>query len=95
MLHVGLDLSRRRLDICLLDEHGEVLVETAVPPDADGLRGLARCAGMHAPAVRAVIVSMNARGRARHARRARLGGVDRREGFKKCRFMLQLGGIPG
>jgi hypothetical protein len=36
MLHAGLDLSRRRLDICLLDEQGEVLVETAVPPDADG-----------------------------------------------------------
>jgi hypothetical protein len=33
MLHVGLDLSRRRLDICVLDEHGEAVAETAVPAD--------------------------------------------------------------
>ena len=39
MLHVGLDLSRRRLDICVLDEHGELVAETAAPADADGLRG--------------------------------------------------------
>jgi hypothetical protein len=38
MLHVGLDLSRRRLDVCLLDEAGGLLAETAVPSDADGLR---------------------------------------------------------
>jgi hypothetical protein len=57
MLHVGLDLSRRRLDVCLLDEGGEVVAETAVPADADGLRGLAqRLAGRR---VRAVIESMN------------------------------------
>jgi hypothetical protein len=58
MLHAGLDLSRRRLDMCLLDERGELLVETAVPPDADGLRGLARrLAGLP---VWAVSESMNA-----------------------------------
>ena len=57
MLHAGLDLSRRRLDVCLLGEGGQVLAETAVPPDADGLRGLAgRLAGLP---VRAVIESMN------------------------------------
>jgi transposase len=57
MLHAGLDLSRRRLDICLVDEHGELVAETAVPADADGLRGLAeRLAGRR---VRAVIESMN------------------------------------
>ena len=57
MLHVGLDLSRRRLDICVLDGHGELVAETAVPADADGLRGLARrLAGRR---VRAVIESMN------------------------------------
>ena len=38
MLHAGLDLSRRRLDVCLLDERGELVAETAAPPDADGLR---------------------------------------------------------
>jgi transposase len=57
MLHVGLDLSRRRLDVCLLDEAGGLLAETAVASDADGLRGLAgRLAGHQ---VRAVIESMN------------------------------------
>ena len=36
MLHIGLDLSRRRLDICVLDEHGELVAKTAVPADTDG-----------------------------------------------------------
>jgi hypothetical protein len=56
-VHAGLDLSRRRLDVCLLDEAGGLLAETAGPPDADGLRGLARrLAGLP---VRAAIESMN------------------------------------
>jgi transposase len=42
MLHAGLDLSRRRLDFCLLDGAGERVWEGAAPPDADGLDGLAR-----------------------------------------------------
>jgi hypothetical protein len=33
MLHAGLDLSRRRLDVCLVDDVGEVVAQTAVPPD--------------------------------------------------------------
>ena len=41
MLHAGLDLSRKRLDFCLLDEPGERVEVGAVPPDADGLRGFA------------------------------------------------------
>src|SRR3954468_13429506 len=57
MLHAGLDLSRRRLDVCLLSDHGELVAETAVPPDADGLRGLTRRLAGHR--VRAVIESMN------------------------------------
>ena len=40
MLHAGLDLSRRRLDFCLLDERGERVEVGAAPPDADGLAGL-------------------------------------------------------
>jgi transposase len=57
MLRAGVDLSRHRLDICLLGGRGELVAETAVPPDADGLRGLAeRLAGSR---VRAVIESMN------------------------------------
>ena len=59
MLHAGLDLSRRRVDVCLLSDRGELVAETAAPPDADGLRGLAdRVAGYRQP-VRAVIESMN------------------------------------
>jgi len=58
MVHVGLDLSRRRLDFCALDEAGELLGLGAVPPDADGLRGLAaRLAGPRV-GVRAAVESM-------------------------------------
>ena len=42
MLHVGLDLSRRRLDFDLLCEDGSRIERGAAPPDGDGLRGLAR-----------------------------------------------------
>ena len=42
MLHAGLDLSRRKVDVCLLSETGEHLDQLAVPPDADSLRRLAR-----------------------------------------------------
>ena len=44
MLHAGLDLSRKRIDVCLSDA-GELLEELACPPDRDGLRGLARRVG--------------------------------------------------
>ena len=40
MLHAGLDLSRKRLDVCLISEDGEIVGRVAAPPDADGLRGL-------------------------------------------------------
>ena len=56
MLHAGLDLSRRRLDVCLISGEGEVVGEFAVSPDADGLRGLARRLGP--VEVRCVIESM-------------------------------------
>jgi len=36
-----LDLSRKRLDYCLLDERGAVLEQGAAPPDANGLDTLA------------------------------------------------------
>ncbi len=56
MLHAGLDLSRRRLDVCLVDEAGELVAQTAAAPDADGLRHLA--ARLSGERVRAVIESM-------------------------------------
>jgi transposase len=57
-LHVGLDLSRSRLDYNALDERGHCVAVDAAPPDADGLAALARrFAGAQ---VRAAIESMNA-----------------------------------
>ena len=38
MLHAGLDLSRKKVDVCLLSEQGEHLDQLATPPDADALR---------------------------------------------------------
>jgi hypothetical protein len=58
MLHAGLDLSRKRLDVCVIGDGGELAGRLAVPPDADGLRGLvARLAPCGEP-VHAVIESM-------------------------------------
>jgi transposase len=61
MLHVGLDLSRRRLDYCLLGGDEDRVETGAVAPDADGLAGLVRLIELrHGPrAVCAVIESMN------------------------------------
>ncbi len=57
--HAGLDLSRRKLDVCLLSEEGEHLDQLAVAPDADSLRTLARRIGeVHGEPVCAVIESM-------------------------------------
>ncbi len=61
MLHVGLDLSRKRLDYCLLAESGERVEVGVTPPDGDGLAGFAhRVERDHGPVtVRAAIESMN------------------------------------
>ena len=59
MLHAGLDLSRTRLDVCLLDEQGSTLQVTQAPPDTDGLRGLARQTAAYGQPVRAAVESMN------------------------------------
>jgi transposase len=58
MLHAGLDLSRRKIDVCLISDD-EVIDEWASPPDADGLRGLAARAAMWGSVVRGVIESMS------------------------------------
>jgi transposase len=59
MLHAGLDLSRKKLDVCLLSGEGEHLDQLAVPPDVDSLRRLARRIDeVHAEPVRAVVESM-------------------------------------
>ena len=59
MLHAGLDLSRKKLDVCLLSDQGEHLDQFAVPPDVDSLRRLAgRIEEVHRQPVCAVIESM-------------------------------------
>ena len=45
MLHAGLDLSRKRLDYCLLNESGERVEVGASPPDGDGLVAFAQRVG--------------------------------------------------
>ena len=59
MLHAGLDLSRKRLDVCLLGDEGEHLDQLAVSPDPDSLRTLARRIDeVHRQPVCAVVESM-------------------------------------
>jgi transposase len=59
MLHAGLDLSRKKLDVCLLSEQGEHIDQLTVPPDVDSLRTLARrIEEVHGQPVLAVIESM-------------------------------------
>jgi hypothetical protein len=59
MLHAGLDLSRKKLDVCLLSEEGAHLDQLAVPPDVESLRTLARRINeVHDEPVCAVVESM-------------------------------------
>lgn len=59
MLHVGLDLSRRRLDYDLICEDGSRIERGAVPPDLDGLRGLVARIDVYREPICAAIESMN------------------------------------
>jgi transposase len=61
MLHAGLDLSRARLDFCLLDEGGDRVEVGAVSPDGEALAGFVRRVAdrQGAVGVRAAIESMN------------------------------------
>ena len=59
MLHAGLDLSRRKVDVCLLNHDGEDLEQLAVAPDVDSLRTLGRRVDeVYAEPVCAVVESM-------------------------------------
>jgi transposase len=59
MLHAGLDLSRKKVDVCLLSGTGAQLDQLAAPPDADSLRRLARQIDeVHGEPVCAVVESM-------------------------------------
>jgi transposase len=59
MLHVGLDLSRSRVDVHVLDAAGEQVLVSTASPDGDGLRVLAERLGELGQPVSAVIESMN------------------------------------
>jgi len=58
MLYAGLDLSRQRLDVHVLDENGRTIEVTAVRPDADALRTLAAHVLRQGQEVSAAIESM-------------------------------------
>jgi transposase len=59
MLHVGLDLSRRRVDVCLISAQGELIDQFRAPADRDGLYGLTRRVAVYGEPVRGVVESMN------------------------------------
>jgi hypothetical protein len=59
MLHAGLDLSRSRLDVCLLDEGGQLVRRGVASPDRGGLARLARDVEPLGGPVLAAIESMN------------------------------------
>ncbi len=59
MLHAGLDLSRKRLDVCLISSEGELVEHFRAPCDRDGLYGLTRRVAVYDVPVRGVIESMN------------------------------------
>jgi hypothetical protein len=52
MLHAGLDLSRKRVDVRVLDDAGETALETWTPPDRDGLHSLVQRVGRFGEPVR-------------------------------------------
>ena len=65
MLHAGLDLSRKQVEVCLISDQGELIDRFTATPDRDGLYGPApRVAvygepvrGVRGRAVRAVLIS--------------------------------------
>ena len=75
MLHAGLDLSRKRLDVCLLDDEGEHLDQLTVAPDVDSLRTFARrIEEVHRQPVCAVVESMTEPGSSTTPSSRRAGG---------------------
>jgi len=59
MLHAGLDLSRKKLDVCLLDDEGTHLDQLICPPDGRALKTFARrIEELHGGPIHAVIESM-------------------------------------
>jgi transposase len=59
MLHVGLDLSRKRVEVCLISGAGELVDHFCAPADRDGLYGLTQRVAVYGEPVRGVVESMN------------------------------------
>src|SRR6516162_5948094 len=59
MLHVGLDLSRKRVDVCVICSEGELVEHFRAPCDRDGVYGLTRRVVVYGEPVRGVVESMN------------------------------------
>ena len=59
MLHLGLDLSRRRVDVCLISSKGELVEDFRAPADRDGLYGLTRRVAVYDESARGVVEPMN------------------------------------
>jgi transposase len=59
VLHVGPDLSRKRIDVCLISDEGELVDQFRAPADRDGLYGLTRRVAVYDEPVRGVVESMN------------------------------------
>lgn len=59
MLHVGLDLSRSRVDVCVVDTGGGVVEVTRARPDVGGLDDLVARVGRYGQPVAGAIESMN------------------------------------
>jgi transposase len=59
VLHAGLDLSRKRIDVCLISGRGELIGHLRAPADRDGLYGLTRRVAVYGEPVRGVVESMN------------------------------------
>lgn len=76
MLHAGLGLSRRKLDVCLLDEEGNHLDQLICAPDGEALKTFAgRVDELHGgTGQRRDRVDDRSPLRARHARVLRLAG---------------------
>jgi hypothetical protein len=52
VLHVGLDLGRKRVEVCLVSDQGELVDRFVAIPDRDGLYGLARRVEVYGEPVR-------------------------------------------
>jgi transposase len=74
MLYAGLDLSRQKVNVHVLNDAGETVTTTWVPPTRDGLRGLVGQIALYGRDVTAVVESMTG-GRFVHDE-LELGGWD-------------------